>query len=737
MILTDNTFHLFSLLHANVRTTMAQTRYGMPFEYEGEPFFDAYTALESVWVKRQPQRQVSSLFSISRKTLMEWEDRFIRSGAIGLLSSLSYVEVDPRLERLVILIKSTRPHENSSYALRLAQALEIPGATLEIIRRIQRSHGYGQRMAENDISFYQGLQQILESVTHHQMQPKSFGHDPRTRTATFYDFDRDSFQHRVELFRALSRCEKRRQVRPVLHQFGLHPNRYYELKNRYGIYGVWGLVDLLHAPRSGEKISPELELRIIEERLMNPKLSSQKTIREFDLKCSRANVQKIYARWNLSRFKKPIPIRGVVSIPAPPIAEDKPYTEASARSRFPNVIQTAGLKVNRGLENLLNYLQTHTVPISNPGAILIAPFLDQLGVVEAFHTYGPPASRGSEITNPILINVLRIIAGFPSIHDMSLNSDRSVAIGAGFSDPPRKSRFYDSFSNLRFHHIQKLRNDASCRARELGIIEGKQIAIDYHCDPSDSRYPRDKSLSKSPDKKGDMVYAHRPQILWDSGTHSIINIAYCEGRSRAPSALYHFLEENLFQIIDPNAIAEIYADSEYTGEKQLVYVITRSKTTVTMCLKQNPKIKRWKEETLAGESWQPYGEKYRIASRDFTLAESGIPFRFVVKQNLENNEIRCFGSTRIELSPQKIIDSYHIRWPVETGIRDLVEKLFSESSPRNLSRKNRSSLLLCHAGSFGHRLFLIAFLRTPMEISGRVGMRFIHHSHDIVLESEL
>jgi hypothetical protein len=64
-----------------------------------------------------------------------------------------------------------------------------------------------------------------------------------------------------------------------------------------------------------------------------------------------------------------------------------------------------------------------------------------------------------------------------------------------------------------------------------------------------------------------MIYAHRPQIIWDSITNSIINIAYCEGSSRAPSALYKFCEETLFKIISPDAIAEIYADSEYTGEK--------------------------------------------------------------------------------------------------------------------------------------------------------------------------
>jgi hypothetical protein len=210
----------------------------------------------------------------------------------------------------------------------------------------------------------------------------------------------------------------------------------------------------------------------------------------------------------------------------------------------------------------------------------------------------------------------------------------------------------------------------------LNIIEAKEIAIDYHCDPSDSRFPKDKSLSKSPDKNGDMVYAHRPQIIWDSVTNSIINIAYCEGRSRAPSALYKFCEENLFQIIDTDVLEEIYADSEYTGEKQLVYLMIRSDSDITMCLKQNPKIKKWRDEAIRTNSWEDYAQDYRIVSKDYILPQTGKPIRFIVKQNKESNATRCFASTHTDRSPIQILNSYRIRWPVETGIKDLIENYF-------------------------------------------------------------
>jgi hypothetical protein len=676
MVFTESTWKYFSRIPFKIRAAMAQSNSYVPFTYEDEPFFNSYDALYQLWARRQPRKKIAHTFRISRDTLKKWEDRFLCYGAIGLLPKLSYVRVDAQLEKLVILIKSCRSHESASLALRLAEALEIPGASLEVIRQIQRCYGYGQRLDENDVQYYHGLQHAFSSVKFH-MRKRYFVRDRGDRGTHFYNFDHDPFQQRIELFKTLSQCEKNRQIRPILKRFGVHPNRYYNLKDRYMMYGVWGLIDLVQTTKIGEKISPELELQIIEERLMDPLLSANKMIKKLDLKCSKANVQKVYTRWKLSRFKKPVSIRGVLSQPIPKGVHRKESQIArSAKARFPDLIKTARLKTNRSFSRFIQCLSHRKIAISNPGAIIAAPFLDQLGVVEALHTHGPAAFRSSEITNNIIVNVIRIIAGFPTIHDYTMNADRSVAVGSGLSLNPGKSRFYDSFDELRFEYLQRLRNDASCRARELNIIEGKEIAIDYHCDPSESRFPADKSFSKSPDKKGDMVYAHRPQILWDSIANTIINIAYCEGRSRAPSALYKFCEANLFKIIDPDVIAEIYADSEYTGEKQLIYLMIRSEADITMCLKQNPKIKKWKEETIKKDHWEDYGKEYRIASQDFNLSETAKPFRFIVKQNKETDETRCFGSTHIDYSPTKILNSYHIRWPVETGIKDLIENYF-------------------------------------------------------------
>ena len=504
-------------------------------------------------------------------------------------------------------------------------------------------------------------------------------------------------------------------------------------------YGVWGLVDLVQKGLKGEKISPELELQIIEERLMSPSLSTAKAIEKLKLKCSKSNVQKVYSRWGLSKIRKAVAIRGVQACGpnTEAASEIRRRIEPSAKARFPNLIENARLKVNGSFSMLVKRLVCRSYSISNPGAIIAAPFLNQLGVIEALHTYGPETFKPVEITNDIVVNTLRIIVGFPTIHDYTLNSDRSVAIGAGLSLNPKKSRFYDSFDKLRFDHLQRLRNDASRRARELGIVEGREIAVDYHCDPSDSRYPADKSLSKSPDKKGDLVYAHRPQIIWDSATNTIVNIAYCEGRSRAPSALYKFCEENLFKIIDPDVVEEIYADSEYTGEKQIVYLTVRSKADVTMCLKQNPRIKKWKEETVGGR--QMGGLRKAIPHREQGLRPGGnrqaLPLHSKAKQGDRGNQML----RKHPHGPRRSQDPGFVPRALARGNRNKGScgKLFSEQADGHFPRKSRSALLLRNAGEIDDGLLQIRPVHAALANPRRMGLRIVDDSNMHIQQPEL
>jgi hypothetical protein len=161
MVLTDSAFDYILSIQSKVRAAIGKSQCEHVFTYDGEDFFERYEALRTFWCTSESQRNVSNHLKIGRSSLKQWEQLFIDHGAIGLLPDLDFITVDPRLEQLSLLVKEARQHEQASHTLQLAEALRIPNSSLDIIRRIQRSHGFGQRQDDNDRQFYKLIQMIF------------------------------------------------------------------------------------------------------------------------------------------------------------------------------------------------------------------------------------------------------------------------------------------------------------------------------------------------------------------------------------------------------------------------------------------------------------------------------------------------------------------------------------------------------------------------------------------------
>ena len=56
-------------------------------------------------------------------------------------------------------------------------------------------------------------------------------------------------------------------------------------------------------------------------------------------------------------------------------------------------------RINRHFELICKKMKTHAYHICDPGPFILAPFVNDLGIVQSFETYGPPKLRGKEITN--------------------------------------------------------------------------------------------------------------------------------------------------------------------------------------------------------------------------------------------------------------------------------------------------------------------------------------------------
>jgi hypothetical protein len=325
-------------------------------------------------------------------------------------------------------------------------------------------------------------------------------------------------------------------------------------------------------------------------------------------------------------------------------------------------------------------MKTHPFHICDPGPLLLAPFVNDLGVIQAFETHGPIKLRGKEISNLALLNVFRILAGYRRISHLSDNRDRTVALASGIGMFGSTSKYYDDTIAFEFDQLHKLRCDLVARAKELGLIEGLQIGFDFHLKEFYGNHSKEKQIGKGPDKAGNIVPGFRPHVAWDLATNVIINIAYFQGAARAPRIIQQFCEQNIFPILDPLAVQELYMDSEYTKEGDFHYFkeVSCKNGQIYICLRKNKQILNFIQPALDdNKGWQPYGQEDEFRAIQVKLPKTGLAMKIVILRDQEKKEnIRCFGTTNVQLSPKDILRKYRFRWIIENGIKDLVASYY-------------------------------------------------------------
>jgi hypothetical protein len=184
-------------------------------------------------------------------------------------------------------------------------------------------------------------------------------------------------------------------------------------------------------------------------------------------------------------------------------APDRFSRKQSAFHLMPEKTLFESHRINRHFELTCQKMKTHTFNICDPGPLLLAPFISQLGLVQALEMYGPQKERGKELTRLVILNVMRMIAGYRRINHLGNFKDRSVAFASGIGLFGSSSKFYEKTMDFKFEPFHKLRSDLVLRAKELDLIKGIKIAFDFHFKPffgSDAQ-----GIGKGPDKAGNMV----------------------------------------------------------------------------------------------------------------------------------------------------------------------------------------------------------------------------------------
>ena len=68
-------------------------------------------------------------------------------------------------------------------------------------------------------------------------------------------------------------------------------------------------------------------------------------------------------------------------------------------------------------------MRTHAYQLCDPGPLLLAQFVNDLGIVQAMESYGPTRLRGVCMSNLALLNVFRILGGYRRINHFEPNQN--------------------------------------------------------------------------------------------------------------------------------------------------------------------------------------------------------------------------------------------------------------------------------------------------------------------------
>jgi len=586
----------------------------------------------------------------------------LQDGLLALVKIEEIIFIPPQVEHAVITLKKHYPKITHLGILRFLQKTEMDyGFTVGTISNILASHGL-TKVEWKHFNFIE-FQQLLRSVV--RMKNKGL---PFKRDGHVFLDSADIYQRRLEMLRKAA-CAKAGSVTSICEHHSISRMGFYNLYRKFVNYGILGVFDKAGGMIENIKITPSVEVDIVFKKLQQPSLGVQKITASLK-KVKKTTVHRVLQLWGLSNYKGPsILIDDLIAALATP--------EAMV------VEQPEELPINKEFMEFINNLPKDGIQICNPGALLMASFIHELGIVSSILTHLESYDNFYSLYHLILLNVNRIVCGLKTISRLEYVKDLSIPIASGLANVPGKSTVFTRFTQSRFKLLLELRQDLVAKAKALGMLGGKSIAFDFHMIPFYGEEPEKKGISRGPHKSGVCLPGFRPHIAWDVEENMLLTLCFYKGAARATTTIKRFFEREILEIFDADAIKEVYMDSEYTSMDVLEYFVEKSgcDIEVTMCLKMNKKIKKYLQEIEKENQWEKYSEKYEIASKEFYLERSGKFLHLVAKRRICDKKIRCFGSTKEGLTKQEILEEYRKRWFIENGIKDLVENYFLDQVP--------------------------------------------------------
>jgi hypothetical protein len=315
---------------------------------------------------------------------------------------------------------------------------------------------------------------------------------------------------------------------------------------------------------------------------------------------------------------------------------------------------------------------------------------------------GETDRRGYSWFDHLLLDVARRFYGIASYSRTCEHEELSLAFFCHLLALPCNDTFLEGLSGATEEQVFALRRWLVKRGRELGLLTGQRIGLDFHQIDMDVLLPELRDFGKGPSPKKKICWnGFRPHIAWDLDTRCLMVAEFRQSSARGTSTVKRFVVDHLLEQFH-ELFESVYIDSEYTGREVWQFILDSEgmNAQLTACLKQNAFVKRARDQFLTGNGhkddfWKYYDDDHVYADGLFTLVWSPklkapktkdepafkLSLQCVVKKNLKNGAYRCFGTSKSVDRPLEVLHDYSHRWSVENGIKDLVHSYFLDHCP--------------------------------------------------------
>lgn len=464
--------------------------------------------------------------------------------------------------------------------------------------------------------------------------------------------------------------------------------------DNFSRFGLLGLANQGNELFRSSKIKPANEARIVIDRLQHPKRADSFYVRRLlsmGVDVKRDTVAKVFKRWNIRNYNSMF-ISTLKRLELP-VEEDKETCPKATLAPIRNVD-----------ENFLYQLigmKNYSMPISAPGLLTLWTYIEELELFPLLDSMGLTNHKNRQQYSwfeLLLFDIARRFYGIASPSSACEQESIDLAFFASLYKSPCNDTLLKGLRRISGMQVRIVRRWLVDRLAQLGLSTGNDIAFDFHHIDQDVLLPELRNFGKGPSPKKKLCdTGFRPHIAWDVGCGTLLVAEFRKASARGTTTIKRFVGEYILPVFQ-GLFHTVYLDSEYTGTDVWNLILDKNSgmgANLSACLKQNPLVKKARNKFLAlnahlANFWCYYDNNHVYTNDTFEIKwkyisdngiQSNLKLTCMVKKHVATGKLRCFASSKNNISAKQILSDYSSRWVVENGIKDLVTGYFLNNCP--------------------------------------------------------